>query len=74
MDGEAALRLFAKTLEGSGRMLTESGMTPDELIRMVTSPGGTTQAALESFEENGFADIFVKGMKSAAEKSKTLVK
>ena len=74
MDSESALKLFAKTLEGSGRMLTESGMTPDELIRMVTSPGGTTQAALESFEENGFADIFVKGMESAAEKSKRLVK
>ncbi len=74
MDEKAALALFAKTLEGSGRMLTESGMTPDELIRMVTSPGGTTQAALESFEENGFAGIFVKGMDSAAQKSKRLVK
>lgn len=74
MDSESALKLFAKTLEGSGRMLTESGMTPDELVRMVTSPGGTTQAALESFEENGFVDIFIKGMKSASEKSKKLIK
>ncbi len=73
MDEKSALMLFAKTLEGSCKMLLESGMTPTELITMVASPGGTTEAALRSFEENGFADIFRAGMESAAEKSKRLI-
>ncbi len=44
---ETALRLFAQTLIGSARMMTESGMTVDELIKQVSSPGGTTLAGLQ---------------------------
>lgn len=47
IDSEAALRLFSATLIGSAKMLTESGMTVDELIKQVSSPGGTTIAGLE---------------------------
>ncbi len=43
---DSALKLFAQTLSGSARMLTESGMTTDELIKQVSSPGGTTLAGL----------------------------
>jgi len=44
---DAALELFSASLIGSAKMLTESGMTVDELIRQVSSPGGTTIAGLE---------------------------
>lgn len=47
IDSEAALKLFSATLIGSAKMLTESGMTVDELIKQVSSPGGTTIAGLE---------------------------
>lgn len=47
IEKEAALRLFAQTLVGSAKMLTDSGMTVDELIKQVSSPGGTTIAGLE---------------------------
>ncbi len=47
IDKEAALRLFAQSLTGSAKMLTDSGMTVDELIKQVSSPGGTTIAGLE---------------------------
>ena len=47
IEKEAALRLFAQTLIGSAKMLTDSGMTVDELIKQVSSPGGTTIAGLE---------------------------
>ncbi len=43
----AALELFSASLIGSAKMLTESGMTVDELIKQVSSPGGTTIAGLE---------------------------
>ncbi len=54
---ETALSLFAQTLIGSAKMLTDSGYTVDELIRMVSSPGGTTLAGLDAFYEGKLTDI-----------------
>lgn len=51
IDSGAALRLFSQTLVGSAKMLTDSGMTVDELIKQVSSPGGTTVAGLEKLYE-----------------------
>ncbi|MBP1543036.1 MAG: pyrroline-5-carboxylate reductase [Oscillospiraceae bacterium] len=51
IEKEAALKLFAQTLVGSAKMLTDSGMTVDELIKQVSSPGGTTIAGLEKLYE-----------------------
>ena len=53
IDGDTALRLFAKSLEGSAEMLTSSGKSVDELIKMVSSPGGTTLAGLSALYEGG---------------------
>ena len=50
---EVALRLFAQTMIGSAKMMTDSGLSLDELIRMVSSKGGTTIAGLEAFREDG---------------------
>lgn len=47
IDEQAALELFAQSLVGSAKMLTESGMTIDQLIKQVSSPGGTTLAGLD---------------------------
>ncbi len=47
IDPDAAMNLFSATLIGSAKMLTESGMTVDGLIKQVSSPGGTTIAGLE---------------------------
>ena len=44
---ETALPLFAKSLIGSAKMLTDSGYSIEELIKMVSSPGGTTLAGLD---------------------------
>ncbi len=56
IDSGAALRLFAATLKGSAEMLTSSGMTVDELIKQVSSPGGTTIAGLEKLYEGRLTD------------------
>lgn len=71
---DVALRLFSQTLIGSARMLTESGMTPTELIRMVSSPGGTTVKALASLEENGFATVIRSAMKACIDRAYELGK
>lgn len=52
----AALRLFAQAMIGSAHMLTDSGKTPDELIKMVSSPGGTTLAGLDRLYANNLTD------------------
>ena len=44
---ETSLPLFAQSLIGSAKMLTDSGYSIDELIKMVSSPGGTTLAGLD---------------------------
>ena len=50
---------------GAGRMLVESGEAPGELRRRVTSPNGTTQAALESFSADGLPRIVARAVAAA---------
>ena len=57
IDGQTALELFAKSLIGSAKMLTDSGKTVDELIKMVSSPGGTTLAGLDGLYEGKLTDV-----------------
>lgn len=54
---EAAKKLFAKTLVGSAKMITDSGNTIDELIKMVSSPGGTTLAGLDRLYEGELVQV-----------------
>lgn len=51
IDAEAAKELFAQSLIGSAKMMTDSGYAIDELIKMVSSPGGTTLAGLDRLYE-----------------------
>jgi len=54
---DAARQLVRHTVLGAARMLVESGEEAGELRRRVTSPGGTTQAAIETFESGGFREL-----------------
>ncbi len=69
---EAARVLAAQTCLGAGRMLTESGEDAGALRQRVTSPGGTTQAALDSFARDGFADIVARAIQAAAQRGAEL--
>mgnify|MGYP000907656845 FL=1 len=57
LPAEDARTLVVQTLLGAARMLAESGEAPAELRRRVTSPGGTTQAAIETFEAGGLRSL-----------------
>lgn len=57
IDPDVALRMAAKTMEGSARMMLESGKTAVELERQVCSPGGTTLAGLTAFDELGLEEM-----------------
>ena len=72
IDSDVALRLVAQTLTGSAKMLLESGKTPDELIQMVSSPGGTTLAALNVLEKEGFSATLRRAMDSCTARAEEL--
>ena len=57
IDSETALRLFAQSLVGSAAMMTSSGKSIDELIKMVSSPGGTTLAGLDGLYEGKLTEV-----------------
>ena len=64
IDRDTALRLFAKVLEGGAKMLTDSGLSPDELIDRVCSKGGTTIEAINVFDARGVEDAVIEGMEA----------
>ncbi|HVI58270.1 MAG TPA: pyrroline-5-carboxylate reductase [Luteimonas sp.] len=67
-----ARTLVLQTVLGAARMLTESGEPPAELRRRVTSPGGTTQAAVETFEAGGLRALVDAAIANAAERGRQL--
>jgi pyrroline-5-carboxylate reductase len=72
LPADAAAALVRQTVLGAARMLTESGEDPAELRRRVTSPGGTTQAALETFEAGGFRALVAEAIRNATERGRQL--
>ena len=65
---ETARELAAQTCLGAGRMLRESNVDAAELRRRVTSPGGTTQAALGSFAADDFTLIVARAIAAATKR------
>lgn len=70
----AALRLICQTILGSAKMLIESGKTPQQLIDMVASPGGTTLASLDSFEKSGFEQSVIDAMQACTNRANELAR
>jgi pyrroline-5-carboxylate reductase len=62
---DTATALATQTCLGASRMLREDGVPPAELRRRVTSPDGTTQAALESFAASDFKAIVARAFAAA---------
>ncbi len=57
LPSDAARTLVVETIAGAARMLKESGESASTLRQRVTSPNGTTQAALDAFAAGGFAAL-----------------
>jgi len=72
---EADARLLAsQTALGSATMLMTSTDTPQELRRKVTSPGGTTHAAVTTMQSKGVPEAIVQAIHAAAARSRELGK
>jgi pyrroline-5-carboxylate reductase len=61
----AARALTLQTVHGAARMLLESGEDAATLRQRVTSPDGTTQAALHSFESARFREVVAEAIAAA---------
>jgi pyrroline-5-carboxylate reductase len=71
---EISLKLAKQTVLGSAKLLQQSGETPEALRIKVTSPKGTTLAALTVMQETDFNGIVKKAMHAAKIRSEELAK
>lgn len=66
---ETATALARQTALGAARMALESDADLVELRRRVTSPGGTTERAIQSFEADGLREVVARAMRAAADRA-----
>lgn len=69
---ETAAQLSTHTALGAARMAADSAVDASELRRRVTSPAGTTEAAINSFQAGGFEALVEKAVHAAANRSAEL--
>lgn len=69
---DAARTLVQQTILGAARMLTAAGEPASELRRRVTSPNGTTQAAVEALEGGGFRALMAQAIDAATRRGAEL--
>ena len=72
LPADAARTLVLQTVLGAARMLTEGDADAAELRRRVTSPNGTTQAAIEAFEAGGFRELVGQAIHAATVRGRAL--
>jgi len=72
LDKEQASALAMQTMLGAAKMAKDSDDTPSELRRKVTSPNGTTQAAIESMQANDIGRQIAEAMKACSDRSQAL--
>lgn len=69
---DSSLRLAAKTVLGTARMILETGISPPQLKDMVSSPGGTTIEGISRLEENRLRYSVISAVEAATERSKSI--
>jgi len=70
--GAHAELLVRKTLRGAGLLLDESGEAPAELRRRVSSPGGTTEAAIRHLDSAGVREALARAIEAAEARGREL--
>ncbi|MGC9327528.1 MAG: pyrroline-5-carboxylate reductase [Candidatus Hinthialibacter sp.] len=69
---DVALRLATETLAGTAEVLRQTSDSPEELVRKVATPGGTTEAGLSALKEHGLGDVLDEMVERATRRSKEL--
>jgi pyrroline-5-carboxylate reductase len=71
---DTATELVVQTMLGSAKLLRETGEHPTVLRERVTSPGGTTAAAIRQLEDHKVRAAFITAMESARDRSRELAR
>ncbi len=69
---DVSTMLAAQTLLGAAKTVLETGVHPGQMKDVVSSPGGTTIAALHVLEESGVRGALMGAVEASAERSKEL--
>ena len=69
MSPDIASKLARETLWGAAKIIKDTGRNPVELRKAVSSPGGTTLAALGVLDEAGFANLISKAVEAARKRA-----
>lgn len=69
LEERSARLLIQQTALGAAKIALESSESPAQLRARVTSPGGTTQQAIETFVQNGFVELVAKALHAAKDRS-----
>jgi pyrroline-5-carboxylate reductase len=69
---DTATELVVQTMLGSAKLLRETGEHPTVLRERVTSPGGTTAAAVRELEDHKVRAAFLRAMEAARDRSREL--
>ena len=69
---ETAQALAIQTMRGTAALLDATGQHPQAVIDAVSSPGGTTIAALEAMERGGLRTAVADGVSAAVKRAKEL--
>ncbi|HVW82027.1 MAG TPA: pyrroline-5-carboxylate reductase [Mycobacteriales bacterium] len=72
LDREVALQLAVQTVLGAALMMRDSGDDPTKLRQNVTSPNGTTAAAIRTFDEHAVREAIAAGLRAAHGRSREL--
>ncbi|MGK4217338.1 pyrroline-5-carboxylate reductase [Kocuria marina] len=74
LDPETARVLAKETVSGAGVLLAPDDADPAALRKAVTSPGGTTEQAITTFDEKGLREIIAAGAEASATKGDQMEK
>ncbi len=74
LDRETSVLLAAQTMLGAAAMVLQGRKSPAELVREVTTPGGTTEAGLREMERLGVDAALAETVRAAAARSRELMK
>jgi pyrroline-5-carboxylate reductase len=71
---DVALKLANQTVLGAAQLATETKMSPEELIKMVVTPGGTTAAGLDVMKKLGTSESLIAAVEAATKRGQEMAK
>jgi pyrroline-5-carboxylate reductase len=74
LSDEVALKLAAQTVLGAAALMQESKMSPEELVKMVVTPGGTTAAGLSAMEKLGTSESLIAAVEAATKRGQEMAR